>query len=31
MFIIFYIYAAMGSMFFADIDEFLWGMCPLPC
>ena len=25
MFIIFYIYAAMGSMFFADIDEFLWG------
>jgi len=25
MFIIFYIYAAMGSMFFASIDEFLWG------
>ncbi|WP_152206635.1 ion transporter [Marinobacter changyiensis] len=25
MFIIFYIYAAMGSMFFAKIDEFLWG------
>ncbi|MCH8498713.1 MAG: ion transporter [Marinobacter sp.] len=25
MFIIFYIYAAMGSMFFADIDPFLWG------
>lgn len=25
MFIIFYIYAAMGSMFFADVDEFLWG------
>lgn len=25
MFIIFYIYAAMGSMFFADIDDFLWG------
>lgn len=25
MFIIFYIYAAMGSMFFADIDAFLWG------
>lgn len=25
MFIIFYIYAAMGSIFFADIDEFLWG------
>ncbi|KGD66040.1 ion transport protein [Alcanivorax nanhaiticus] len=25
MFIIFYIYAAMGSMFFADIDETLWG------
>lgn len=25
MFIIFYIYAAMGSMFFAEVDEFLWG------
>ena len=25
MFIIFYIYAAMGSMFFADVDETLWG------
>ena len=25
MFIIFYIYAAIGSMFFADIDEHLWG------
>lgn len=25
MFIIFYIYAAMGSMFFASVDEFLWG------
>jgi voltage-gated sodium channel len=25
MFIIFYIYAAMGSMFFAAIDETLWG------
>jgi voltage-gated sodium channel len=25
MFIIFYIYAAIGSMFFADIDEYLWG------
>ena len=25
MFIIFYIYAAMGSMFFARIDEELWG------
>ena len=25
MFIIFYIYAAMGSMFFAHIDETLWG------
>ncbi len=25
MFIIFYIYAAMGAMFFADIDETLWG------
>ncbi|MBD3657410.1 MULTISPECIES: ion transporter [Marinobacter] len=25
MFIIFYIYAAMGSMFFAGIDEELWG------
>lgn len=25
MFIIFYIYAAMGSMFFAKVDEFLWG------
>ena len=25
MFIIFYIYGAMGSMFFAAIDEALWG------
>lgn len=25
MFIIFYIYAAMGSMFFARVDEALWG------
>jgi voltage-gated sodium channel len=25
MFIIFYIYAAMGSMFFAKVDETLWG------
>ncbi len=25
MFIIFYIYAAIGSMFFADTDEELWG------
>ena len=25
MFIIFYIYAAIGSMLFADIDEYLWG------
>jgi voltage-gated sodium channel len=25
MFIIFYIYAAIGSMFFADIDDYLWG------
>ncbi|MBO6811028.1 MULTISPECIES: ion transporter [Marinobacter] len=25
MFIIFYIYAAMGSMLFANVDEFLWG------
>ncbi|MCE0732552.1 ion transporter [Halomonas sp. G15] len=25
MFIIFYIYAAIGSFLFADIDEFLWG------
>ncbi|MDC0663696.1 ion transporter [Marinobacter sp. SS21] len=25
MFIIFYIYAAMGAMFFADIDGTLWG------
>ena len=25
MFIIFYIYAAMGSMFFASVDETLWG------
>jgi len=25
MFIIFYIYAAMGSMFFASVDEKLWG------
>ncbi len=25
MFIIFYIYAAMGSMFFAKVDEELWG------
>lgn len=25
MFIIFYIYAAMGSMFFAKVDENLWG------
>ncbi|MCG8520043.1 MAG: ion transporter [Pseudomonadales bacterium] len=25
MFIIFYIYAAMGAMFFADIDDSLWG------
>ncbi|MDX1598705.1 ion transporter [uncultured Marinobacter sp.] len=25
MFIIFYIYAAMGSMFFANVDENLWG------
>ncbi|WP_298449086.1 ion transporter [uncultured Marinobacter sp.] len=25
MFIIFYIYAAMGSMFFAKVDEDLWG------
>ncbi|TVT34693.1 ion transporter [Marinobacter vinifirmus] len=25
MFIIFYIYAAMGSMFFASVDEELWG------
>ncbi|MCK0163128.1 ion transporter [Marinobacter sp. S6332] len=25
MFIIFYIYAAMGSMFFANVDEELWG------
>lgn len=25
MFIIFYIYAAMGAMFFADIDDTLWG------
>jgi voltage-gated sodium channel len=25
MFIIFYIYAAMGSMFFADVDDVLWG------
>lgn len=25
MFIIFYIYAAIGSMLFANIDEYLWG------
>ncbi|MBB3190891.1 ion transporter [Halomonas cerina] len=25
MFIIFYIYAAVGSFLFADIDDFLWG------
>lgn len=25
MFIIFYIYAAIGSTFFASVDEFLWG------
>ncbi|MEE2024116.1 ion transporter [Alkalimonas mucilaginosa] len=25
MFIIFYIFAAVGSIFFAEIDEFLWG------
>ncbi len=25
MFIIFYIYAAMGAMFFAEVDEELWG------
>lgn len=25
MFIIFYIYGAIGSMFFADVDEYLWG------
>lgn len=25
MFIIFYIYAAMGAMFFASVDETLWG------
>lgn len=25
MFIIFYIYAAIGSFLFADIDDFLWG------
>ena len=25
MFIIFYIYAAMGSMFFSSVDETLWG------
>ncbi len=25
MFIIFYIYGAVGSMFFADINEFYWG------
>ena len=25
MFIIFYIYAAIGSMFFSDVDEILWG------
>lgn len=25
MFIIFYIYAAIGSFLFADVDEFLWG------
>ena len=25
MFIIFYIYAAMGSLFFANVDEELWG------
>ncbi|WP_372964496.1 ion transporter [Marinobacter sp.] len=25
MFIIFYIYAAIGSMFFASVDEVLWG------
>ncbi|MEQ6916000.1 ion transporter [Halomonas aquatica] len=25
MFIIFYIYAALGSFLFADIDDFLWG------
>ncbi|MCM0613165.1 ion transporter [Marinobacter sediminum] len=25
MFIIFYIYAAMGAMFFAEVDEDLWG------
>ena len=25
MFIIFYIYAAIGSMFFAHIDDYLWG------
>ncbi|WP_166268885.1 ion transporter [Marinobacter caseinilyticus] len=25
MFIIFYIYGAMGSMFFASVDQFLWG------
>jgi voltage-gated sodium channel len=25
MFIIFYIYAAMGSMFFASVDDELWG------
>ncbi|SEA03838.1 ion transporter [Alkalimonas amylolytica] len=25
MFIIFYIFAAVGSIFFAQIDEFLWG------
>ncbi len=25
MFVIFYIYAAIGSMLFADINEFLWG------
>lgn len=25
MFVIFYIYGAIGSMFFADINDFLWG------
>ncbi|NKF51220.1 ion transporter [Shewanella sp. WXL01] len=25
MFVIFYIYGAMGSMFFAEINDFLWG------
>ena len=25
MFVIFYIYGAIGSMFFADVNDFLWG------